>query len=211
MEAAGSTPRPGTLLGEHIAVATAPPAHLWQARLAPEAKPYPGRHRIHGTELVPVSVLLQTLSAAAAELDASTLCDIRFEHPIVVDQPRVIQVVADNRIRHCVIDVPRPTPPRTVGSGTSAPESRASGKAWQAMRDSGDHEMRDDDTVSAESLDSLQRAWGIEGQPFQWSIGSCRSAPGVCTPMSSCPRRRRSHCSTPPFTSPAWWTVPTRS
>ena len=24
----------------------------------------------------------------------------------------------------------------------------------------------------------MQRAWGIEGQPFRWSIGSCRSAPG---------------------------------
>ena len=47
-------------------------------------------------ELVPVSVLLQTLSAAAAEIDASILSDIRFEHPIVVDQPRVIQVVADD-------------------------------------------------------------------------------------------------------------------
>ena len=125
LEAAGSKPRPGTLLGQHIAVATTPPAHLWQARLAPEATPYPGRHRVHGTELVPVSVLLQTLSAAAAEFDASTLADVRFEHPIVVDQPRVIQVRrATRRFRHPCPRVRRPTPPRTVGSGTSAPESR---------------------------------------------------------------------------------------
>ena len=96
MHAAGSAPRSGTLLGEHIAVATTPPAHLWQARLVPEAKPYPGCHRIHGVEVVPISVLLQTLSAAAAECGASTLSDVRFEHPIVVDQPRVIQVVADD-------------------------------------------------------------------------------------------------------------------
>ena len=104
VETAGSKPRPGTVLGQHIVVATAPPAHLWQARLAPDATPYPGRHRVHGTELVPVSVLVQTLSAAAAELDGSILADVRFEYPIVVDQPRVIQVVADNRIRHCVLD-----------------------------------------------------------------------------------------------------------
>src|SRR6476661_4238405 len=96
VETAGSKPRPGTLLGQHIAVATAPPTHLWQARLAPDATPYPGRHRIRGTEVVPVSVLVQTLSAVAAELDASTLADVRFEYPIVVDQPLVIQVVADN-------------------------------------------------------------------------------------------------------------------
>ena len=35
VNAAGVAPRPGTLLGEHIAVATAPPVHLWQARLVP--------------------------------------------------------------------------------------------------------------------------------------------------------------------------------
>src|SRR5215207_3609711 len=96
VDAAGTTPRPGTLLGEHLSVTTTPPAHLWQARLAPEAKPYPGRHRINGMELVPVSVLLQTLSTAAAESGAPILSDVRFEYPIVVDQPRVIQVIADD-------------------------------------------------------------------------------------------------------------------
>ena len=35
--------------------------------------------------------------------------------------------------------------------------------------------MRGYDTSS---VAELQRAWGIEGQPFPWSIGSCRSAPG---------------------------------
>src|SRR5271170_5339823 len=34
VKAAESAPRPGSLLGEHIAVATTPPTHLWQARLA---------------------------------------------------------------------------------------------------------------------------------------------------------------------------------
>ena len=95
VDAAGSAPKYGTLLGAHIAVATTPPARLWQARLLPEAKPYPGCHRIHGVEVVPVSVLLQTISAVASECGASALSDVRFEHPIVVDQPRVIQVVAD--------------------------------------------------------------------------------------------------------------------
>jgi phthiocerol/phenolphthiocerol synthesis type-I polyketide synthase A len=177
VEVAGSKPRPGTLLGQHIAVATTPPAHLWQARLMPDATPYPGRHRIHGTEVVPVSVLVQTLSAAAAEFDASILADIRFEYPIVVDQPRVIQVVVDNE---SVTVSSRPA--------TETPTHRwirhVSGRILRqredlaVARDSGDHEMRGDDTVSVESVASLQRAWGIEGQPFRWSIGSCQSAPG---------------------------------
>ncbi|MGH3561939.1 MAG: acyltransferase domain-containing protein, partial [Mycobacterium sp.] len=96
MEAAISAPRSGTLLGRHVGIATTPPVHLWQAQLTPEAKPYPGYHRIRGVDLVPVSVLLQTLSTAAAECGASALDDVRFEYPVVVDQSQVIQVVADD-------------------------------------------------------------------------------------------------------------------
>jgi phthiocerol/phenolphthiocerol synthesis type-I polyketide synthase A len=178
LETAGSKPRPGTLLGQHIAVATAPPTHLWQARLAPDATPYPGRHRIRGMEVVPVSVLVQTLSAVAAELDASTLADVRFEYPMVVDQPLVIQVVADNE------SVTVSSSPVTDGvtqlwtRHVSARVSRRK-EGWSGAHDGRDHEMRADDTVSDESAAALQREWGIEGQPFEWSIGSCRSAPGA--------------------------------
>ena len=38
------------------------------------------------------------------------------------------------------------------------------------------HDIRGDHETS--SVAELQRAWGIEGQPFRWSIGSCRSVPG---------------------------------
>jgi phthiocerol/phenolphthiocerol synthesis type-I polyketide synthase A len=175
--AAGSKPRPGTLLGQHIAVATAPPAHLWQARLAPEATPYPGRHRIHGTELVPVSVLVQTLLVAAGEVDASILADIRFEYPIVVDQPRVIQVIIENESVTVSSSLATGTPTHRWVRHVSARISRQR-DGLAATRDGGDHELRDDDIVSVESVASLQREAGIEGQPFQWSIGSCRSAPG---------------------------------
>jgi phthiocerol/phenolphthiocerol synthesis type-I polyketide synthase A len=176
VDAAGSAPRSGTLLGEYIAVATTPPAHLWQARLVPEAKPYPGDHRIHGVEVVPVSVLLQTLSAAAAECGAPMVSDVRFEHPIVVEQPRVIQVVADGE---------SVTVSSAPGADTSAHRwvRHVSARISHQLQDdepegtdeSGDHEMPGYDTSS---VAELQRTWGIEGQPFRWSIGSCRSAPG---------------------------------
>ena len=84
--AAGSAPTAGTLLGQRITVSSTRPAHLWQARLVPEAKPYPGFHRLHGVEVVPASVLLQTLLAAAAELGTHALSDVRFQHPVVVDR-----------------------------------------------------------------------------------------------------------------------------
>ncbi len=179
VRAAESAPRPGTVLGEHIAVATTPPTHLWQARLAREAKPYPGCHRIHGTELVPVSVLLQTLSAAAAEYDASTLSDIRFEHPIVIDQPLLIQVVADGDSvtvsSRPAADAPTQRWIRHVGARIPHQPQPDERERRDNASTNGHHDIRDFD---ASSVAELQRAWGVESQPFRWSIGSCQSVPG---------------------------------
>jgi phthiocerol/phenolphthiocerol synthesis type-I polyketide synthase A len=175
-----SAPRSGTLLGGHVAVATTPPAHLWQARLTPATKPYPGSHHNNGVEIVPISVLLQTLSAAAAECDGSTVSDVRFDYPIVVDEPRVIQVVADDEsvtvssspaaegaarhwLRHVNARIVRPL---------HHPVAEGSAGAAVAAPDAEDAEFGD------ESVTSLWEAWGSAGRPFDWSVGSCRSAAG---------------------------------
>jgi phthiocerol/phenolphthiocerol synthesis type-I polyketide synthase A len=180
LDAAGSAPKYGTLLGAHIAVATTPPARLWQARLVPEAKPYPGCHRIQGVEVVPVSVLLQTLSAAAAESGASTLSAVRFEHPIVVDLPRMIQVVADGE---SVTVSSRPTtdarPYRWVKHVSARlsplPTSAGGSDAEVCVGDDRQYEI-----IAGEALLVAERLeeWGVEGQPFTWSIETLRSTPG---------------------------------
>ena len=198
VHAGGSAPRSGTLLGEHIAVASTPPAHLWQARLVPQGKPYPGFHRIHGVEVVPISVLLQTLSAAAAECGASTLSDVRFERPIVVDQPQVVQVVADGESVTVSSAPAMDTPSHRWIRHVSARISHWPEVHGSEGTDSGDHEMRGFDPSS---VAELQAMWGIEGQPFPWSIGSCRSTPdGLHADVDlrggvhgGTARRRRSH------------------
>jgi phthiocerol/phenolphthiocerol synthesis type-I polyketide synthase A len=178
VKAAESAPRPGTLLGERIAVATAPPTHLWQARLTPANKPYPGSHHNNGVEIIPISVLLQTLSAAAAECGASITSDVQFDYPIVVDEPRLIQVVAD-------------TASVTVSSSSASDGSahrwvrHASARISYDLNGHQPHDGGDLETPSAaaaefdnESVTSFWRTWGSEGRPFDWSIGSCRSAAG---------------------------------
>jgi phthiocerol/phenolphthiocerol synthesis type-I polyketide synthase A len=173
IDTAATPPRPGTLLGEHISVTTTPPAHLWQARLAPEAKPYPGRHRIDGMELVPVSVLLQTLSTAASECGASILADVRFEYPLVVDHPRVIQVIADGE-SVTLSSRPADDSPshRWIRHATARITQRLQDDEPAGTDVTGDHEPV---SFDASSIAELQQAWGIEGQPFPWSIVSCRS------------------------------------
>jgi phthiocerol/phenolphthiocerol synthesis type-I polyketide synthase A len=174
VKTAESAPQFGTLLGQHIPVTASPPTHLWQARLTPTTKPYPGSHHNNGVEIVPISVLLQTLSAAAAECGGSALSDIRFEYPIIVDEPRVIQVVADGAsvtvsssasgsaqhwIRHVNARIARDSDNHPAGPAVPGPHVA-------------DSEFADD------SVTSLWQTWGSEGRPFGWSIGSCRSTAG---------------------------------
>jgi phthiocerol/phenolphthiocerol synthesis type-I polyketide synthase A len=180
VDAAGSAPMYGTLLGAHIAVATTPPARLWQARLLPEAKSYPGCHRVHGIEVVPVSVLLQTISIAAADSVAQTLSAVRFEHPIVVDQPRLIQVVADGESVTVSSRATTDAPPyRWVRHVTarSSPSPSPLGAADAEVRVGDD---RQDDIIGGEtrSVAELLEAWGVEGQPFDWSVDALRPTPG---------------------------------
>ena len=168
-----AAPRLGTLLGEQVA--TTAPAHLWQARLVPEAKPYPGEHRVQGVDVVPASVLLQTLSVAAAECGASILSNVRFEYPIVVDHPRVIQVVADDDSVTVSSSPGADTPAhRWVRHVSARISARLPDDVAEGTDTNGAHEVPGYDPSS---VAKLQRAWGIEGQPFGWSIGSCRSAP----------------------------------
>ena len=175
LQAEVSAPRSGTVLGEHVTIrtGTAPPVHLWQASLQQETKPYPGCHRIRGVETVPVSVLLQTLSTAAAECGASALSDVRFESAIVVDQPQVIQVVADDES----VTV-------SSGSAVDTPAERWVRHA-RARISHGPHQELDSTFAGAghetpthhqSSVTSLQPAGGIEEQPFAWWIDSYRLA-----------------------------------
>ncbi|WP_349268771.1 phthiocerol synthesis polyketide synthase type I PpsA [Mycolicibacterium parafortuitum] len=169
-----SAPQPGTLLGDLTSVATSPPTHLWQARLVREAKPYPGFHRIQGVEVVPMSVLLHTLIEAASEASATAgataLSDIRFDRPVVVDKSQVIQVVAHG----------------DSVTMASAPDADAAANRWvrhaagriavtRPVVDVTDVDITGATDYDRATVEALQSKWGVEGQPFPWSIESCRA------------------------------------
>ncbi|AFM17521.1 polyketide synthase family protein [Mycolicibacterium chubuense NBB4] len=173
--ATGATaPRPGTVLGAHTAVAGPLAGHLWQARLAPQAKPYPNAHRFAGVEIVPLSVLLQTLSLAASQSGASALTDVRFDFPIALDSARVVQVFSDGDTI-------------TVSSAPAGAEAAAA-QRWTrhvtAQVSAGSR--ADTDSVGAvdgsgydpAALPELHNAWGIEGLAYPWTVESHESAQG---------------------------------
>lgn len=66
---------------------------LWQTHLDPQVKPFPGRHPLHDTEIVPAAVLLNTFLSA---LPGCSLRNVSLRVPVVVGLPREIQVLLEN-------------------------------------------------------------------------------------------------------------------
>lgn len=164
-----SAPAWGTVLGDPVTGTSHD--RLWRARLHPEARPYPVAHRVRGVEVVPVSVLLQTLSTAAAETDGATVGAVRFEYPIVADQPKAIHVTADGGAL-------------TVwsSSGPDTPEQRWTRHASAQLAEAPVDSPQGDQSAGAEKFDgatiaALQQAWGVEGQPFAWTVADCAATP----------------------------------
>ena len=63
---------------------------LWQTCLDAQSKPFPGRHPLHGVEIVPAAVLLNTFLSAAP---GRTLQNVALRVPVVVEPPREVQVL----------------------------------------------------------------------------------------------------------------------
>ena len=66
---------------------------LWQAYLHAGAKPFPGSHPLHGSEIVPAAVLLNTFLSLAPTM---SLQNVGLRVPVVVEPPREVQVLLDN-------------------------------------------------------------------------------------------------------------------
>ncbi|WNG90182.1 type I polyketide synthase [Mycobacterium sp. ITM-2016-00317] len=162
-----SAPNPGTVLGAHTAVAGTRPGHLWQARLAPQARPYPNAHRFAGVEIVPLSVLLQTLSLAASRTGPSAVTDVRFDFPITVDGPRLVQVYSDGDTI-------------TISSSTATGDDDAPQRWVRHATARVAHQVPDADAAPAvpssaydpSALTELHSAWGIDGLAYPWTVAS---------------------------------------
>ncbi|WP_277242901.1 type I polyketide synthase [Mycolicibacterium obuense] len=166
-----TAPRPGTVLGGHTAVAGPQPGHLWQARLTPQARPYPAAHRFAGVEIVPLSVLLHTLALAAEQAGAATLADVRFEFPIALDSPRVVQVYADADVV---------TISSATGDDTRAGRWVRHVSARIHREPIGPAEPADSDVAGYDptALAELHHAWGIDGLAYPWTVSGHAQAHG---------------------------------
>lgn len=154
----------GTLLGDQLTGAQE--GQVWRSRLLPEAQPYPHGHRVRGVDVVPVSVLLQTMSSAAAQLGAAAVTDVRFEYPILAGQRRVVHVVRDGEelivSTSAAADTPAERWTRHASARLVSEAPAPAGVSVGELHGEG---------YNAGVISELQHSWGIEGQPFDWTVG----------------------------------------
>jgi 6-methylsalicylic acid synthase len=65
---------------------------LWQTYLDSQVKPFPGFHPLHGTEIVPAAVLMNTFLSA---VPGYSLRHVSLRVPVVVGPPREVQVLLE--------------------------------------------------------------------------------------------------------------------
>jgi 6-methylsalicylic acid synthase len=82
-----------TLLGHQIPVAGSD-AIVYTTQLDDGSRPFPGRHPLHGTEIVPAAVLFNTFFQATK---SSSVNDVQLRVPVAISAPRDVQVVVQDR------------------------------------------------------------------------------------------------------------------
>lgn len=71
--------------------------YVWSTILDDSVKPFPGSHPLHGTEIIPAAVLLNTFLHAS---NTNSLKDVILRVPVAVSAPRDLQIVTEQgRIR----------------------------------------------------------------------------------------------------------------
>ena len=169
-----AAPTPGMLLGEKITVSSGTLTGLWQSRLTPEVKPYPGPHRLHGVEVVPASVLCQTVLTAAG---TGTVRDVRFIAPVLVDQPRFVQVVAQAVADGDTVTMSSSLRPDAAADRWVRHVQARAGSGPVAPVTPIDPARAEPGPIDDAAVAAFLGDRGIDGPPFQWSVESLTATP----------------------------------
>ena len=78
-----------TLLGQRIPIPSLG-LTVYTTRLSESTRPFPGQHPLHGTEIVPAAVLINTFYHGVGKLD---LHDIVLRVPVALSAPRDVQLI----------------------------------------------------------------------------------------------------------------------
>ncbi|MFC4146064.1 type I polyketide synthase [Micromonospora mangrovi] len=167
-----------TVLGHRTRVQGPVPATLWQTRLDAESRPYPGGHRVLGTEILPAAVVLTTFLDAA---DVG-LSDVALRVPVTLSAARDVQVVAQDdalTLSSRPVGEPDDHSWHTHATATRGPAGDGP-PPTVGPPDAGEppepEETRDPDAVMA-----LLAEIGVVGIGFPWQVRTLRRGPETLT------------------------------
>ncbi|SKZ32721.1 beta-ketoacyl synthase [Mycobacteroides abscessus subsp. abscessus] len=128
-------------------------------------------------QVVPASVLIATVAAAARESGAAGVGDVRFQYPVVADRPRVVRVRigTDGTVTVASTTSPNAAADRWVTHVTATTIDTPVDLTPGALTDPAPSGF---DAAQAEGL---QERWGIDGRPYPWSVGDHSATPGTLT------------------------------
>jgi 6-methylsalicylic acid synthase len=154
------------LLGEAMTVHGTTPIRLWRTTLDFATRPYPGRHPVLGTEIVPAAVLLNTFRTAAR---TDVLTDVTLRTPVPVEEGRDVQVVLDG---HAVRLSTRVSEEDWLTHTTATVRHE---EFRPVRRDVPDHA---DDLDPVHVHERLRRA-GVAAMGFPWRVRHLGRGPGL--------------------------------
>ncbi|MFB4295804.1 type I polyketide synthase [Actinomadura sp. NTSP31] len=155
---------PGTLLGERSSVGLQPACDVWRSRLSPASPPYPGMHTVRGLPVVPASVLLGSLLAAAGELGRSALATVDLLRFVPLDRPAEVQVIARDEGLDLAVRPDSGSWSTHATSRMTAVGAPPPAEARRVLEDPGRSLM------SPDEFERILSGLGIEGRAFPWRI-----------------------------------------
>ncbi|MFG2791821.1 SDR family NAD(P)-dependent oxidoreductase [Streptomyces sp. NPDC048419] len=175
----GTEPPVDTLLGTETAVHGSH-TRVWQTTLEFRTRPYPRRHPVLGTEIVPAAVLLNTFLTAG---HTDELNDVRLRQPVVVPQTetREVQIVREG------------TALRLVSRRLGAPDT-----AWATHTLAAVGAGEAVEPVAVEASEELDGGYvidrlaelGVADMGYPWTIDELRCGEGALTAVASAPLDR---------------------
>ena len=165
-----------TLIGECVAVHGSP-LQVWQTTLNHRTRPYPARHPVLGTEIVPAAVLLTTFFTAGRTVGPGEqfpeLADVRLQSPVVVPQENDLSEIPLVRDDVTLRLVSRPY---------GAADAQWSTHTLATVRPAGTADYQPlgvDASIRAEVLDpgfviARLAELGVEGMGYPWRIDQLR-------------------------------------
>ncbi|MFC9249786.1 type I polyketide synthase [Amycolatopsis thailandensis] len=156
---------PDTLLGTPVDVHGSL-VRIWATTLESRTRPYPGRHPVLGTEIVPAAVLLNTFLAAG---ECEALRDVRLRIPVAVpdEESRELQVVKDGSALRIVS--------RSGGDWvvhTTAAVEESAG-------DVGPFAVVTDDSLALDHVVTRLAELGVAAMGYDWRFTALERGPGA--------------------------------